>query len=274
MQRESMSKYDSYVSHQLLTPEQEREYGLMAVAGNEDGIEKLIVNNLRLVIFMAEHYYKSGAKLNYDDIVSAGVEGLMEAARRYDPNRGSKFSSYAMWWIKQRIKKAMMEEIGPMRVPLSIARKRLKVDAFINSHRGMNGAMPDLDMLKENFPDMPRQMLKSFLQIHDTVYLDSTISGETEGNVSEIVADESAEKCDEHILHQETAGEIERMLENLKPREQIILTLRFGIDRGKGRTLEEVSRIISRTRERVRQIERSALEKLRKIARFEMNKKF
>lgn len=260
----TMQKYEKFAKHQLLTPEEERELGIRSREGDEVAREILVTSNLRLVMFIATKKYKSyDGTLTFDDFVSEGIMGLMEGAKRYDPDKGAKFSSYTAWWIKQAIRKKVAENETPMRIPSGVGQHRNRVRAEMENFRTEFGFYPTLEEMEVIFPHMSKNRLRALMSIGSAFSLDTPIS-DGEGDVmGDLVADSRAATPDQILNKKGNREEIERLLECLDDRERFIIRSRFGLE-GEPMTLEEVSVELRRTRERVRQIQRSALEKMRK----------
>lgn len=258
-----MAKYDFYANHDVLEPEAERELGLRARDGDIIAINELVKNNLRLVVFLVDAWWKPGLSLSFDEMVSEGTMGLMRAARGFDPDKGSKFSSYAAWWIKQAIRKALAEWDGPMRIPASTSLKRRPLKRFICEFKDKHGRNPDISEMREKFPNIGKKRIQSLIETLHLIHLNGPINQE-DGCFGDIIQDDSAGLPIDSMIHEENPGEITRLMECLNERENEIILLRYGLD-GKGvRTLEDVAERIGRTRERVRQIQKRALTKMRK----------
>jgi RNA polymerase primary sigma factor len=229
--------------------------------GDDEAWAKLIKSNLRLVVKIA-HDFK-GPGLPLQDLISEGNIGLMRAAQKFDPAKGAKFSSYAAWWIKQAMRRALLEKSKCIRIPVTSAGK-------INKIRRARAALRDkLDRDPTNFEisqevDFSERVVARLSHAElKSVSLQDPISADESGWLRDLIPDESAQMPDEILAEQQTADRLNRLLQTLDKRERSILFLRYGLDGRPPKTLEEVSKIIGRTRERVRQIQKRALAKLR-----------
>jgi len=245
----------------LISKEEEVELAAKIKAGDEMARQKLIKANLRLVVKIAHDFKGFGLPLL--DLISEGNIGLMRAAEKFDPAKGAKFSSYSAWWIKQSMRRALSQKSRTIRVPVASAGKINKIrTAKIQLTEKLGRAPTDteiaehLDFTKRTVQGLKLADLKTF-SLHDPIQ-----KGE-EGSFEDIIPDSSACTPDEIIEDSESIQRLRGLIHNLDEREKTILVMRYGLDGGRPKTLEEVSRIIGRTRERVRQIQMQSLKKLR-----------
>jgi RNA polymerase primary sigma factor len=245
----------------LITKDEEVELAARIKRGDEAARQKLIKANLRLVVKIAHDFKGFGLPLL--DLISEGNIGLMRAAEKFDPAKGAKFSSYSAWWIKQSMRRALSQKSRTIRIPVASAVKINKIRTAKISLTEELGRMPTdteiadkLMLTKRTVSGLKNADFKTF-SLHDPIQ-----KGE-DGSFEEIIADAAANTPDEIIEDNENIQRLRALVQKLDERERRILVLRYGLDGGRPKTLEEVSRQIGRTRERVRQIQMQSLKKLR-----------
>jgi len=245
----------------LVTPDEEVELAARIKQGDKDARAKLIRSNLRLVVKIA-HDFK-GLGLPLLDLISEGNIGLMRAVEKFDPSKGAKLSSYAAWWIKQSMRRALANQARTIRIPVQSASKISKIQAARTRLTEKLGRDPtDKEIAKEvNLTERTVTGLR--LGKTTTISLHDPIQHGEDGEFRDIIPDEKTTSPDEIVQDEETLRHMVRLIDHLDERERTILNLRFGLNGERPRTLEEVSQTIGRTRERVRQIQNQALEKLR-----------
>ncbi len=247
----------------LINTEREKVLAKRIKAGDEEARAELIQSNLRLVVKIA-HDFKT-QRLTIPDLVSEGNIGLMRAAEKFDPEKGAKFSSYAAWWIKQGMRRAIQEQRKTIRIPATAARKIYKIrktraELKITLSRDPSDAEI---AAKVDFSERVVRGL-SFVEQDDLSLQDPLGNNDGDGLRGDLVADEHSRPPDEVLQETDLYDELFQHLGSLDTREQHILRIRYGLDGAPKQTLEEVSQIVHRTRERVRQIQKRALAKLRK----------
>ena len=249
--------------YQLVTTDEEAVLAEKIAKGDEEARQKLINSNLRLVVKIA-HDFK-GLGLPLLDLISEGNMGLMRAVEKFDPSKGAKLSSYAAWWIKQAMRRALANQPKVIRIPVQSACKISKIQAARQKLTEELGREPtDKEIAKEvGFTERTITGLR--LGHAATISLQDPIQNGDDGEYHDIIPDEKTKAPDHIIQDEETINHTMELIKQLDERERTILTLRFGLDGSKAKTLEEVSKAIGRTRERVRQIQNQALEKLRKL---------
>ena len=246
----------------LVTPKEEVELAGLIAQGSEEAIEKLTLANLRLVVKIAHDYRHTGLSLS--DLIAEGNIGLMRAVIKFQPEKGAKFSSYAAWWIKQAMRRAIANQMRVVRVPIQAAAKIRHIKKAEDEMTEELGRAPSDRELADQL-DMKEKVLRRNRSLGrvSIVSLDKKVNDEDETTIGDFMADISAllpgstmNKNDLHTLI------VEVITEKLTERERMIIVMRYGIGQP-AKTLEEVSALIGRTRERVRQIQHQALRKLK-----------
>ena len=247
----------------LLTPQQEIELAEKIKKGDAAARERMINSNLRLVVTIAHDYANLGLPLL--DLISEGNIGLTKAVERFDPAKGAKLSTYAMWWIKQSIKRALANQGKTIRLPVHLVDKIAKVRRVSLQMSDELGREPTDDELGEEIGIAAEKVavLKS-LGIRPAS-LDAPIGDDDDSTeFGEVIGDEEAQTPFELLRDEDLRNEMEGLLEALDHRERKIISQRFGLEGGKPKTLEDVSKDFGVTRERIRQLQNVALAKLRR----------
>lgn len=246
----------------LLKPEQEIELAARIKNGDEAARQHMISANLRLVVKIAHDYSHFGLPLL--DLISEGNIGLMKAVERFDPAKGGKLSTYAAWWIKQSIKRALANQSKTIRLPVHLVDKIAKLRRAALQMQESLGREPTNEELAEvmGLPVRKIAHLKSVSLRPSS--LDAPVSDNDSTELGELVCDENELTPFENLRGKTTSQDISTIVAHLEPRETEILRLRFGLDGEKAKTLEEVGEILHVTRERVRQLQNTALMKMRK----------
>ena len=245
----------------LVTSQEEVELAGRIAQGSEEARAKLIKSNLRLVVKIA-HDFK-GLGLPLLDLISEGNIGLMRAVEKFDPRKGAKLSSYAAWWIKQSMRRALANQSRTIRVPVQSACKINKIKAARGRLQEELGRDPT-DAEIAIYLDFSERTVAG-LRIADfsSLSLNDAIQEGEQGKFEDIIPDQTSTTPDSVISNNETVQRLMVLIEGLDPRERQILKLRFGLDGEPPKTLDEVSETIGRTRERIRQIQHLALAKLK-----------
>ena len=249
----------------LLSAEEEAALARAAQAGDEDARRRLSEANLRLVVSVAKRY--AGRGLPFLDLIQEGNLGLMKAAEKFEPDRGFKFSTYATWWIRQAITRAIADQARTIRIPVHMVETINKVIRVSRQLLQELGHDPSPEEIAEEM-NMPVDKVREILKIaQEPVSLETPIGEEEDSHLGDFIPDDDApvpaEAASQTLLKEQLAD----VLKTLTPREEKVLRLRFGLEDGRPRTLEEVGKEFNVTRERIRQIEAKALRKLRHPSR-------
>ena len=248
-----------------ITPEQEKVLAAQIHSGDKDlhdqACATLINANLRLVVKIAHDF--RGFGLPFCDLISEGNLGLMRAVEKFDPSKGAKFSSYAAWWIKQSMRRAISNQSGVIRIPVQSAGKISKIKLANMKLTQELGRAPTDNELADTLELSERTVTALRLSELRTISLQAPIKQGEEGSFEDLISDRNAMEPDRIVGEEETVKRLFALLSELDERERVILGLRFGLDGKPPRTLDEISQMINRTRERVRQLQNQALAKLR-----------
>ena len=256
----------------LLTPQEEVKLAGQIKRGNKKAREKMITANLRLVVKIAHDFGNYGLPLL--DLVSEGNIGLMKAVERFDPKKGGKLSTYASWWIKQSIKRALANQSKTIRLPVHLVDKIGKIRRVAAQMTEELGREPTTEELAEELGLPPAKVAHLKNVAVRPASLDAKINADDDTAFGDLVSDERAEDPFEALRDKDLREEVGDLLDVLDPRERKIISFRFGLGGGKERTLEEVGRKFGVTRERIRQLQNIALQKMRKALRKREELKF
>ena len=246
----------------LLTPQQEIELAKKIKKGDAAARERMINANLRLVVTIARDYTNFGLPLL--DLISEGNIGLTKAVERFDPSKGAKLSTYAMWWIKQAIKRALADQGKTIRVPVHLGEKLAKMRRVSLQMSDELGREPTDEELGEEIGIASEKVERLKSVGIRPASLDAPIADNDSTEFGEVIGDDEAQTPFELLRDKNLLGEVDGLLEVLDAREKKIISQRFGLDGGKPKTLEDVGKDFGVTRERIRQLQNIALAKLRR----------
>lgn len=256
----------------LLSNEEEKELAIAVENGDLEAKQRLAEANLRLVVSIAKHYVGRG--MQFLDLIQEGNMGLMKAVDKFDYSKGFKFSTYATWWIRQAITRAIADQARTIRIPVHMVET---INKLVREQRNLLqelGQDPTPEQIAERMdmtPDKVREILKI---AQEPVSLETPIGEEDDSHLGDFIEDEVIENPVDYTTRVVLREQLDEVLDTLTDREENVLRLRFGLDDGKMRTLEDVGKVFNVTRERIRQIEAKALRKLRHPSRSKQLKDF
>lgn len=250
----------------LLEEAEERELGKRIAAGDESARERLAEGNLRLVVSLAKHYVGRGVQLL--DLIQEGNMGLMHAAEKYDYTKENRFSTYASWWIKEAMQRAIDQQSREIRVPVHVAENMKRVQKAAKELQQELGRDVAPEEIAKKLGNLTEEDVKNILTyLQNPVSLETPVGEDGENSLGDMVEDKREATPEEAMNVLVEQEEVKELLEQLSDREQQVIRLRYGLGNEKTHTLEEIGDILGVTRERVRQIEARAMEKLRKNAK-------
>jgi len=258
---------------ELLSHEEEIDLAKRILDGNEEAKKKLAAANLRLVVSIAKRYVGRG--MLFLDLIQEGNMGLIKAVEKFDYTKGFKFSTYATWWIRQAITRAIADQARTIRIPVHMVETINKLTRVQRQLIQELGREPTAEEISEKMDGMTADKVREIQKISlEPVSLETPIGEEDDSHLGDFIEDEGAMSPDDYAANELLKDELNEVLLELTDREEKVLRLRFGLDDGRTRTLEEVGKEFNVTRERIRQIEAKALRKLKHPSRSKRLKDF
>jgi RNA polymerase nonessential primary-like sigma factor len=249
----------------LLKPEQELHFATLARQGDFEARQVMIEHNLRLVVSIAKHYVNRGVILL--DLIEEGNLGLMHSIGKFEPERGFRFSTYATWWIRQSIERAIMNQARTIRLPVHRLRElnlvlRAKYHLEARMLAPQNAKVEDI----AHFIERSIEEVQAILGMADTVTsLDTPLDGDPQSTLLDLIANAQENGPEAHAEQHEMMSMVQHWLASIPPKQRLVIMRRYGLDQGNPATLEEIAEEMGITRERVRQIQQEGLQKLKRV---------
>jgi RNA polymerase primary sigma factor len=258
----------------MLSPEEEKELAIRAKQGDKEALKKLVEGNLRFVVSIAKNFMGWGVPLT--DLIAAGNLGLIEAAKRFDPDKNVKFISYAVWWIRQAIMQTIFQQTGAVRIPVKESLFIAKVKETYEKLKEELGREPTEEEVAKRLNTSVKKVKNTLSIVRLPISLDMPLGegGEEDFTLLDVLSKKGTEDIEKELIEETIHKELESMLDVLDEREKEIIKMRYGLDGEEPKTLEEVGEKLGISRERVRQLEQRALKRLKAVALKEHLKDF
>ena len=250
--------------HPLLSPEEEKELAIKAKKGDKEALKKLVEGNLRFVVNVAKNFMGWGVPLT--DLIAAGNLGLIEAAKRFDPDRDVKFISYAVWWIRQAIMQTIFQQTGAVRIPIKESLFISKVKEVYEKLKEKLGREPTLEEIAKEVDSNPKKVRQALQIVRMPYSLDMPMGEEEDITLLDLLSKKGTEDVEKEVVEESLHKELSKLIKVLDEREREIIKHRYGLEGEEPKTLNEVGEMLGISRERVRQLENRALKKLRALA--------
>ncbi len=250
--------------HPLLTPEEEKELAKKAKEGDKEALKKLVEGNLRFVVNVAKNFMGWGVPLT--DLIAAGNLGLIEAAKRFDPDKDVKFISYAVWWIRQAIMQTIFQQTGAVRIPVKESLFISKVKDTYEKLKEKLGREPTVEEIAKEVDASPKKVKQALQIVRMPISLDMPVGEDEDTTLVDLMSKKGTEDVEKEVVEEELHKQLESLMNVLDEREKEIIKHRYGLEGVEPKTLNEVGEMLGISRERVRQLENRALKKLRALA--------
>jgi RNA polymerase primary sigma factor len=247
-----------------ISPDEEKELGKKIQKGDKEALNQLVEANLRFVVSVAKKYRGSG--ISFLDLINEGNLGLIEAAKRFDPNKNVKFITYAIWWIRQSIIHTIAEQSRAVRLPQKQANLLYRFGLKIAELTSKLNRQPSSHEIAEQLGITESEANNLFQILHNDISLSSKISDDEKIELEDTIEQQEVSPADEELIRKSLAQEINKMVCQLNDDEKNVINYRFGLDGSEPKTLQEIGNKMNLSRERIRQIQNQALLKLRRAA--------
>jgi len=244
----------------LLTPDQEKSLARRIQKGDKAARDHMVQANLRLVVNIAKNYTNRGMSLM--DLIAEGNLGLIRAAEGFDPNAGTRFSTYASWWIRQSIKRALVSKVKTIRVPAYMVEMITRFKQVSSELAERFSREPTIEEVADAMDLAPKRIFAIKRAINTFTSMDHPVGDKSGSTIADLIEDRTSLEPDSYVLDDQTKDMLHRGMSAISEREQLVLKLRYGLEEGAPMTLKEIGERIGLTRERIRQIENEALKKL------------
>ena len=255
----------------LLTADEEKDLAISALKGDKKAKNKLVSSNLRLVV-MAAKRYMNHTSLSFEDLIQEGNVGLIAAVEKFDPEKGFRFSTYAMYWIKQAISRAILNNSRSIRIPIHILELKTKYGKAQKELFESLDREPTIGEIAKHMGLDVKKVIEIETLIKDPVSLNTALNDEDDGTLEDLVADPNQDNPDDRMDNEFRAKAINSILDTLSNREKEIIVSRYGLNGKKPKTLDQLGADYKLSKERIRQIEQEALHKMRNPRRLELLK--